>query len=146
MDVGPDTKVFSIIPAGDGASPTGAASSTEGGGGGAAQVVNAPMDGEGVYMSFFKAVGDSVAKNDVVVEVESDKATIEIKSPIDGTISEFFVPEQEEMDVGPDTKVFSVTPAGGGAAPTAAAGGAVTVVNAPMDGEGVYMSFFKAVG
>ena len=26
-------------------------------------------DHEGVYMSFFKAVGDSVAKNDVVIEV-----------------------------------------------------------------------------
>ena len=36
-------------------------------------VVNAPMDGEAVYMSFFKSVGDSVAKNEVVVEVESDK-------------------------------------------------------------------------
>jgi pyruvate/2-oxoglutarate dehydrogenase complex dihydrolipoamide acyltransferase (E2) component len=112
-------------------------------------VVNAPMDGEAVYMSFFKSVGDTVKKNEVVVEVESDKATIEIKAPHDGEIKEFFVVEQEEMDVDTSTKIFSLesnlmeteTPS---VSNTSTA--AVKIINAPMDGEAVYMSFFKAAG
>lgn len=44
------------------------------------------MDGEAVYISFHKAVGDAVEKNDVVLEVESDKATIEVKAPSAGTV------------------------------------------------------------
>ena len=47
-----------------------APAASAGGAAGGDVVVNAPMDGEAVYMSFFKSVGDSVAKNEVVVEVE----------------------------------------------------------------------------
>jgi pyruvate/2-oxoglutarate dehydrogenase complex dihydrolipoamide acyltransferase (E2) component len=31
--------------------------------------VKAPMDGEGVYLTFHAKVGDSVKKDDVVIEV-----------------------------------------------------------------------------
>lgn len=130
-----------------------------GGGGGGVTKVNAPMDGEGVYLTFQFKVGDSVKAGDVVIEVESDKATIEVKAPSDGTIKEFFVEEQEEIDVGPSTELFSMeTGGGGGAAPAAApaaaapaapsggGGGGEIVVNAPMDGEGVYLTFHKKVG
>ena len=38
-----------------------------------------------MYISFHAEVGGAVKKNDVVMEVESDKATIEVKAPHDGT-------------------------------------------------------------
>ena len=80
------------------------------------------MDGEAVYLTFYKKVGDSVEKNELVIEVESDKATIEVKAPDAGTIKEFFVKEQEEMDVGPETQLFAMEKSGGGGgAPAAAA-------------------------
>jgi pyruvate/2-oxoglutarate dehydrogenase complex dihydrolipoamide acyltransferase (E2) component len=55
-----------------------AAAPAAGGGGGGARTILAPMDGEGVYLTFHAKVGDSVKKGDVVIEVESDKATIEV--------------------------------------------------------------------
>jgi len=36
------------------------------------------MDGDGVLVKFHKNVGDSVKIDELVVEVESDKATIEV--------------------------------------------------------------------
>lgn len=151
MDVDTTTKIFSLT-TGDFPSPATGPSSP--GGTGVLKVVNAPMDGEAVYMSFFKAPGDTVTKNEVIVEVESDKATIEIKAPEDGIIKEFLVAEQEEMDVTPDTQIFSMETGGTGPSGMSAesnpasttGGGKTTVVNAPMDGEAVYMSFHKQVG
>lgn len=142
-----------VAPTGTSAPAAAAAAAPSGGSGGGSQVVMAPMDGEGVYITFQKAVGDKVSKDDVIMEVESDKATIDIKAPADGVITEFFVEEQEEMDVtGGSTKMFAMDSAGGGGAPAAAApsggggGGEVITVNAPMDGEGVYITFVKQVG
>ena len=88
MDVGPDTKLFAMeagaggaAPAAPAAAPAAAAPS----GGGEVVTVNAPMDGEGVYLTFHKKAGEAVKKGDIVVEVESDKATIEVTAPQDGT-------------------------------------------------------------
>ena len=61
------------------------------------QFVTAPMDGEGVYVKLFKAVGDSVEAEELIAEIESDKATIEVNSPCNGKIMELFVEEEKEM-------------------------------------------------
>ncbi len=42
---------------------------------------------EGKLVKWLKAVGDTVKKGDVVAEIETDKAVVEIEAPIAGTIS-----------------------------------------------------------
>jgi len=46
------------------------------------------------------APGQRVAKGDVVVEIESEKANYEIEADADGTIVEVLVSEGEEAKVG----------------------------------------------
>ena len=41
---------------------------------------------EGVLNSWLKAVGDSVSKGEIVAEIESDKATLELESQVAGTL------------------------------------------------------------
>merc|ERR1719282_385346 len=74
------------------------------------QTIKAPMDGEGVYIKFFKQVGDTVDKEDIICEVESDKATIEVEAPCKGVIKEIFVEEGVELDVTPDTEFCTLQP------------------------------------
>src|ERR1700694_5953200 len=42
---------------------------------------------------WMKRKGDSIAAGDVVAEIETDKATFEVTSPIDGTLLETFFDE-----------------------------------------------------
>merc|ERR1719473_1827208 len=74
------------------------------------EVIMAPMDGEGVVIKFVKKVGDAVETDELIAEIESDKANIEVTSPIDGVIEEFFVEEGKEMNVSPETKLATVKP------------------------------------
>ncbi|CAD7960440.1 unnamed protein product [Amoebophrya sp. A120] len=155
----PDLSMIKRVKSRAAAPAAGSAAPASGASGGATETVFAPMDGEGVYISFQKKVGDSVKADEIIAEVESDKATIEITSPINGVIEEIFVAEQKEMDVtGDETKICSVKPAGAApaaaapaatpaAAPSAAAAtGKLEMVQAPMDGEGVYVKFVKQIG
>lgn len=64
------------------------------------------MDGDGVIIQFHKKVGDQVSADEVILEVESDKATIEVSSPVNGFLKEFFVDAGKEMDVTPETELF----------------------------------------
>ena len=41
---------------------------------------------EGVLNTWLKQVGDTVNKGDVVAEIESDKATLELESQVTGTL------------------------------------------------------------
>ena len=41
---------------------------------------------EGVLNNWLKQVGDTVSKGDVVAEIESDKATLELESQVGGTL------------------------------------------------------------
>ncbi|MCQ1946173.1 dihydrolipoamide acetyltransferase family protein [Arthrobacter sp. zg-Y1116] len=63
--------------------------------------------------------GDTVAVNDVIVEIETAKSLVELPSPFAGTVSALMVAEGETVDVG--TPIISVTvDDGAGKAPTAA--------------------------
>ena len=42
---------------------------------------------DGKVLRWLVADGDRVAQGDIVVEVETDKATVEVESPVDGTIA-----------------------------------------------------------
>lgn len=46
---------------------------------------------EGTLIEWTKAEGDAVSKGDVLAEIETDKVTVEIEAPADGTILKFLV-------------------------------------------------------
>ena len=54
----------------------------------------------GTLVKWHKKVGDSVLNGDILAEVETDKATMELENFDDGTLLEIFVGEGEEVPVG----------------------------------------------
>jgi len=72
---------------------------------------------EGTITKWFKKVGDTVAEDEVLFEVSTDKVDSEVPSPIGGVIAEIRVAEGETVDVG--TVIAVVGDAG--SAPAAAA-------------------------
>ncbi|WP_165066397.1 dihydrolipoamide acetyltransferase family protein [Marisediminicola senii] len=83
-----------------------------------------PDVGEGLteaeIVSWRVAPGDTVAVNQVIVEIETAKSLVELPSPFGGTVSELLVGEGTTVDVG--TPIISVSSAAAG---TAGAGAAV---------------------
>ena len=55
---------------------------------------------DGVVVRWLKGIGESVAKGEVVAEIETDKATMEMESPEDGVLSEIHVEEGQRVSVG----------------------------------------------
>ena len=77
-----------------------------------------PDVGEGLteaeIVSWRVAPGDSVAVNDVLVEIETAKSLVELPSPFTGTVGELLVPEGETVNVGsPIITIASTTDAAG---------------------------------
>ena len=54
----------------------------------------------GTLVKWHKKVGDSVLNGDILAEVETDKATMELENFDDGTLLEIFVGDGEEVPVG----------------------------------------------
>src|ERR1700676_4422651 len=55
---------------------------------------------EGTLVRWIKKVGDAVAVGDVLAEVETDKATMEMEAFDEGTLSEVYVDEGQTVPVG----------------------------------------------
>lgn len=55
---------------------------------------------EGTITQWFKAVGDTVAEDEPLFEVSTDKVDSEVPSPLSGTLSEILVEEGDTVDVG----------------------------------------------
>jgi pyruvate dehydrogenase E2 component (dihydrolipoamide acetyltransferase) len=55
---------------------------------------------EGTLVRWLKKVGDTVAVGDVIAEVETDKATMEMEAFDEGTLSEIFVNEGQKVEIG----------------------------------------------
>ena len=55
---------------------------------------------EGTIARWFKQVGESVAVDEPLVEVETDKVTVEIPAPAAGTLSEIAAGEGDDVEVG----------------------------------------------
>jgi pyruvate dehydrogenase E2 component (dihydrolipoyllysine-residue acetyltransferase) len=55
---------------------------------------------EGTLLKWHKKVGDSVEVGDVIAEVETDKATMEMEAFDEGVLSEIFVEEGQKVEVG----------------------------------------------
>lgn len=63
-----------------------------------------PDIGEGIHegeiVKWFVKPGDQVKEDDILAEVQNDKAVVEIPSPVDGTVEEIFVEEGTVAIVG----------------------------------------------
>jgi 2-oxoglutarate dehydrogenase E2 component (dihydrolipoamide succinyltransferase) len=52
---------------------------------------------DGTIATLLKGAGDSVKENETIAQIETDKVTIDIKAPSDGTILGVVVQEQETV-------------------------------------------------
>ena len=100
-----------------------AASSTPASGGGEDVEVRVPEGGESVTEAdvgeLLKKVGDSVAVDEPIVSLETDKAAMDVPAPVAGVIKEIAVNEGDTVEVGALLAVISA-----GAAPAAKTNGA----------------------
>lgn len=86
---------------------------------------------DGTIATLLKGAGDSVKENETIAQIETDKVTIDIKAPSDGTILGVVVQEQETVvpgqlvatldDAAAKASLIGGTPAASQPAPAAAA-------------------------
>lgn len=103
---------------------------------------------EGTLVKWRKKIGDKVSTGDVVADVETDKATMEMESFDDGILHEFLVKEGEKVAIGSKLAVLlskgeqapapgslpPQAPAAKTAAPAAASAGPAPAASAPAGG------------
>ncbi|HEX2370433.1 MAG TPA: biotin/lipoyl-containing protein, partial [Acidimicrobiia bacterium] len=87
---------------------------------------------EGTILRWAKQVGDTVAADEVLVEISTDKVDTEVPSPAAGTILEILVPEGETVAVG--TAMVVIGEAGEKAESTEGGGGE-KAAEEPAEGE-----------
>ncbi|KAB7615226.1 2-oxoglutarate dehydrogenase complex dihydrolipoyllysine-residue succinyltransferase [Amylibacter sp. SFDW26] len=96
--------------------------------------VRVPTLGESVseatVATWFKKVGDTVAQDEMICELETDKVTVEVPSPFAGTLTEIVAAEGET--VGVDALLANITE--GDAAPAPAAEEKPAATAAPASG------------
>lgn len=54
---------------------------------------------EGCIVAWLKKEGDTVQQGDIIMEVETDKAAMELESPASGLLTKILVPEGETVPV-----------------------------------------------
>jgi pyruvate dehydrogenase E2 component (dihydrolipoamide acetyltransferase) len=95
---------------------------------------------EGVLIRWVKNEGEAINKGDILAEIETDKATVEVESHAAGIVRKVFGGQGDSIPVGatmaivgtPDENIDSLVPAGGAKpAPAAAAPTAATPTPAP---------------
>ena len=69
---------------------------------------------EGTILQWHKKPGDTIAEDEVLLEISTDKVDTEVPSPAAGTILEILVPEGETVAVG--TALVTISDSGEGAA------------------------------
>ena len=87
---------------------------------------------EGTVTRWLKGVGDSIAVDEALLEVSTDKVDTEIPSPVAGTIISIDVPVDSTVPVGARLAVIGGAGAAAPAAPVVAAPVAAPVVAAPV--------------
>src|SRR3990167_9776112 len=116
---------------------------------------------------WLKSKGDSVKKDEVLVELETDKVSVEVSAAEDGVLADIAVPEGETVGIGallgklngsgaaaakpaPSAKQAAAAPAPAPAKAAPVAAGTTTDVKVPVMGEsvaeGTIASFSKKVG
>lgn len=140
--VGVDALLATIV-AGEGAAPAPAAAATSAAeaapaASGASVDVMVPTLGESVteatVSTWFKAVGDSVAQDEMLCELETDKVSVEVPAPAAGVLTEIIAAEGATVDA---TAKLAVLSSGGAAAaaPTPAAAAAPAAASTGKDVE-----------
>jgi len=92
---------------------------------------------EATVATWFKAVGDAVAADEMLCELETDKVSVEVPAPAAGTLAEILAPEGGTVEAGGKLAVMSagagaaVAPAAPAAAAPAAATTGKDVADAP---------------
>src|SRR5690348_18293627 len=74
---------------------------------------------EGTVTRWLKQVGDSVAVDEPLLEVSTDKVDTEIPSPVAGTLLEIKAAEDDTVEVGAVLAVIGAADEGGASAPAA---------------------------
>lgn len=69
---------------------------------------------EGTILRWAKSVGDTIAEDEVLVEISTDKVDTEVPSPVAGTILEILVPEGDTVAVGVELVVIGDASEGSG--------------------------------
>ncbi|MEP4957122.1 MAG: 2-oxoglutarate dehydrogenase complex dihydrolipoyllysine-residue succinyltransferase [Paracoccaceae bacterium] len=89
---------------------------------------------EATVSTWFKAVGDSVAQDEMLCELETDKVSVEVPAPAAGVLTEILAPEGATVDA--SAKLATLSSSGGAvaAAPAPAATAASTAAT-PKDVE-----------
>ncbi|WP_282152481.1 2-oxoglutarate dehydrogenase complex dihydrolipoyllysine-residue succinyltransferase [Ruegeria atlantica] len=113
--------LLATIAAGEGAAPAAAAPAASGG----SVDVMVPTLGESVteatVSTWFKQVGDSVAQDEMLCELETDKVSVEVPAPAAGVLAEIVAPEGATVEASAKLAVISGAAAGSAAAPAPAA-------------------------
>lgn len=86
---------------------------------------------EGTVVKWHKQVGDAVEIGDVLAEIETDKATMEMEAFDEGTITEILIPEGGKAGIGSVLAVLDGDSADSAPAPAAAAATAAVGTPAP---------------
>ncbi|WP_299984491.1 2-oxoglutarate dehydrogenase complex dihydrolipoyllysine-residue succinyltransferase [uncultured Ruegeria sp.] len=118
--------LLATIAAGEGAAPAPAAapapSAAPAASGGSVDVM-VPTLGESVteatVSTWFKQVGDSVAQDEMLCELETDKVSVEVPAPAAGVLAEIVAPEGSTVDASAKLAVISGAAAAAAAAPAA---------------------------
>jgi 2-oxoglutarate dehydrogenase E2 component (dihydrolipoamide succinyltransferase) len=90
---------------------------------------------EGTITKWFKQVGDTVAEDEPLFEVSTDKVDSEVPSPTSGTLVEIKVPEGETVDVGVVLAVIGDAGAAPAPAPAEEEAPAPAAEEAPAEAE-----------
>jgi pyruvate/2-oxoglutarate dehydrogenase complex dihydrolipoamide acyltransferase (E2) component len=85
---------------------------------------------EGTLIKWHKQVGDAVEIGDLIAEVETDKATMEMEAFDEGTLTEILVPEGGKAVIGAVLAVLDGGDSAAAAAPAAAVATPVTAAPA----------------
>jgi pyruvate/2-oxoglutarate dehydrogenase complex dihydrolipoamide acyltransferase (E2) component len=92
---------------------------------GASVDVMVPTLGESVteatVSTWFKAVGDTVAQDEMLCELETDKVSVEVPAPAAGVLAEIVAPEGATVDASAKLAVISSGAAGAAPSPVASA-------------------------
>ncbi|MCP4818735.1 MAG: 2-oxoglutarate dehydrogenase complex dihydrolipoyllysine-residue succinyltransferase [Shimia sp.] len=135
--------LLAVINAGEGAAPAPAAAAAPAAApaasGGDAVDVMVPTLGESVteatVSTWFKAVGDTVAQDEMLCELETDKVSVEVPAPAAGVLTEIVAPEGTTVDATAKLAVIGGASAGASAAPAAAPAAAAAAPAASADVE-----------